>query len=431
MLKSLSLPISFCASFLFVMGAQAQVMIPEGVYQMANGAYYQPSSGIVTFDLAQIKSASPVSNAVGGVVSFPLKKAIDTAVQKLEADIAADAAKTGPRTAAEEADMRPVTLAVWNPKTDQITYVRAEKEGVKLNVLDPSPGRIRVAYTNGLNSTFIVDGKNGESVIAIRYPIYTSRVEGKKTIYDITDVVYMPYSGSIHTSDMVKEGERWLADTVKKVYDDLRTRGIHSRAFPDKLVADVIDPTFVTSVLLIEHTNPKLNAAQTAQQLERFAVTLAGNKNNSYAYSRSSAGALGLAQFIPSTYRSVATWKEYGLDPNFVSGMRTPTNAIKAQIAYLDYLLSRFPKETIATYETNRLLVEEYMAAAYNGGPSIVVKAMKVWEENLDANERAHVLTRSRLKLETMYYVLKLRRVREALKFHPDWLKTTTIAIAR
>ena len=39
---------------------------------------------------------------------------------------------------------------------------------------------------------------------------------------------------------------------------------------------------------------------------------------------------------------------------------------------------------------------------------------MSAWEENLDPNERQRVKNRSRLKLETMKYVLKLREVRAA-----------------
>jgi hypothetical protein len=56
--------------------------------------------------------------------------------------------------------------------------------------------------------------------------------------------------------------------------------------------------------------------------------------------------------------------------------------------------------------------LQEYVAAAYNGGAGRVKKALVVWEENLDPVERLRVRTRSRLKPETMQYVLKLRRVR-------------------
>lgn len=426
-----------------VRGAAASAQeLPAGIFQMANGAYYDVKTGTSSFSLADfgISLNATTSQIVATSTElidepvtsppiefrFPLKSAIQTAVAELETNIAVDARMTGTRTVTEEASERPVTLAVWNPKTDEIHYFRAVKNGTHLALSDIAPYRIRVTYTNGLNSTFVVDGHDGETVIAIRYPVYTSRLVGKKKIFDITDVVYVPYSGALHTPQMVDEGERWLAHAVDTVYADIRTRGIHSRAFPERLVADVIDPTFITSILLIEHISPQATPAQMRHQLEAFAVTLAGNRDRSYAYSRSSAGALGLAQFVPSTYKAVAGWTDFGLDPNFERGMRSPVNAIKAQIAYLDYLLSRMPKDAIANYDVHRLLVEEYIAAGYNGGVTRAIKAMSVWEENLDKNERVHVLSRSRLKLETMDYVLKLRAVRVALMLYPGWLEEST-----
>src|SRR3989344_4348078 len=172
----------FVVSAAFGSAASAYAQeLPPGVFRMANGAYYHVKSGMSSFDLAELVSrlsprAPGVPTSTPSVaLSFPLKRAIQSAVEKLEADIAADAATTGPRTASEEASSRPVTLTVWNPKTDAIRYVRAQKEGVRLALLDSSPSRIRVTYTNGLNSTFVVDGKDGETVIAIRYPIYSSR----------------------------------------------------------------------------------------------------------------------------------------------------------------------------------------------------------------------------------------------------------------
>ena len=98
--------------------------------------------------------------------------------------------------------------------------------------------------------------------------------------------------------------------------------------------------------------------------------------------------------------------------------MRDPVNALTAQVVYLDYLLAQFPKETRNRAHLFPSFTQEIVAAAYNGGPARVKKAMVVWEENLDPAERLHVLERSRLKKETMQYVTKLRLVRPALMRH-------------
>ncbi|MBP9869285.1 transglycosylase SLT domain-containing protein [Patescibacteria group bacterium] len=424
MLKTLSISTVLVGLLVSVLPASAQeVALPSGIFRMANGAYYQPSSGTVTFNLADLGQNLPSTETVTVVsdsLSFPLKTAIARAKDVFEAEIASAAAASGPVVATTEAEWRPVTIAIWNPKTDAIRYVRLEKNGAKLKPLGSSLTGITVTYANGVNSAFRITGADGEVVVGVRYPIYLSRKQGTKTVYDVKEVFYSPYSSGVHTAEMIQEGKLWLTQTVREVYADLRAKQVKSRAFPDRLVADVIDPQFVASILLIEHVSPTAMKGAAIKQLESFAVILAANKDRSYNYSRSSAGALGLAQFIPSTYVAVAKWKEYELKPEFDAGMTDPKNAMKAQIAYLDYLLSRLPKETIASYDTNRPLVQEYVAAGYNGGISIVHKAMVVWEENLDPEERLIVRTRSRLKLETMQYVIKLRHVREALK-GTDW----------
>jgi soluble lytic murein transglycosylase-like protein len=155
----------------------------------------------------------------------------------------------------------------------------------------------------------------------------------------------------------------------------------------------------------------KMNTAQ----LNPLYVTLATNKEKAFAYSRSSVGAMGIVQFMPKTYAAVAKWNGYGLKSSFDEGMGNATNAITAEVAYLDYLMSCLPKETVALYGTKPTLVHEVVAAAYNGGATRAVKAMAAWEENTDPKQRLHVKTRSRLKLETMNYVLKLRQVMDAL----------------
>lgn len=345
---------------------------------------------------------------------FPLKLAITRGRQMLQDAIDADGSGKI-RIEKTEAVWRDVTIAVWNPKTDAIRTIDMAKNGTKIKGTDDGVEDVTVTRANGLNSEFRIDSKDGEVVVAIRYPISTEKaITKKKKVYEVRDVVYTPYSSALHTPEMVAEGKRWLDATVAKVYGDLRTMGVTSRAFKGKLVSDTLDPEFVKAIVLIEHTDENALAKNAQFQIDALYVTFAANEGTTFNYSRSAVGALGLVQFMSKTYAAVAKWTPYKLNPSFEPAMRDPENAIRAEVAYLDYLLSCFSDETVATYATNRDLVHEYVAAAYNGGVTRAYKASVVWEENMDLKERIHVLKRSRLKLETMKYVLKLRMVRKA-----------------
>jgi hypothetical protein len=279
--------------------------------------------------------------------------------------------------------------------------------------VDKDTSAISVVSSNGVNSTFTIKGESQEVVVAIRYPLFKEQGTGKKRTYLKEEVVYTPYSALLHTPEMIAYGVDWLDRTVQAVYDKLRADQIPSKAFSGRLLADVVDPRFAKSILFIEHVDDRADGRAARIQWENFATILAGNEGRSYAYARSSAGALGIAQFMPKTYAGLVRRSELGLIPSFEEGMRDPENLIRAEVAYLDELMAYLPDDVVEKeYLDHPERLQEYVAAAYNGGAGRVKKALVVWEENLDPVERLRVRTRSRLKPETMQYVLKLRRVR-------------------
>lgn len=405
-----------------VSAAETDIVPPPGVFRMADGRFYQPSTGKQTFDVKEFISnveTATTSDVVAPVApkldDFPLLSAIRRGRDLLQARV--DDAKKGkkPATATKEAEVRSVTLAIWNKRTDGMRTVDGLKEGTKFTPYDKADTGIRVVRSNGINSEFDVKGDVDEVVVAIRYPIYMDiSTSKKKTKFEINDAVYVPYSADIHTPEMIAYGKAWLAEQMEAVYERLRKQGVPSRSMPSKRLADVIDPELPEMILAIEHIDQGVKDPKRA--LDRFYVTLAGNEDDSYDYSKSSVGALGIAQFMPKTYAFVASFPSLGLPKDFATGMRTPLHAITAEVAYLDYLLALLPKGTAAKLAEDPDAVHEYIAAAYNGGPARVKKAMVTWEKNLDAKTRLRVASSSRLRLETMGYVLKLRQVRNVLR---------------
>ena len=441
------------AAFVFpglVQAANADEILPPGVFHMADGNYYHIATGHTASTLSALEladgisppdvaptssppvlptpfptapsspstsTASSTTSTLVALANFPLKQAIYQGRALLQAAIDSDLSYIG-KVYTADPDAQHITLAIWDPKTNAVHTYDAMKSGVKLTPDAGQTDKVRVTYSNGLNSDFRVTSADGDVVVAIRYSIYTATAAStkKKPKYSRQDVVYTPYSPELQTPQMVAYGQAWLNEQISEVYASLRATGVPSRSLPSRTLADVISPELTQIIMTIEHTDQVATTQAAQNEVDHFYVTLAANEDSSYDFSRSSAGALGLVQFIPSTYKFVASLPHLGLTSNFETGMRKPTNAIKAEVAYLDYLLAQLPKGTASLMDSAPDLAQEYIAAAYNGGAARVKKAMAAWDMNLSTTQRVHVLARSRLKVETMDYVLKLRQVRTVLR---------------
>jgi soluble lytic murein transglycosylase len=103
-------------------------------------------------------------------------------------------------------------------------------------------------------------------------------------------------------------------------------------------------------------------------------------------------GALGLMQVMPATARDIARFA--ALEPPASGALHEPETSISFGQAYLEHLLNR---ESIG----DNLI---YLAAAYNAGPSRVVR----WEEALEAEDDPLLFLESIPLTETRIYVKKV-----------------------
>jgi hypothetical protein len=113
--------------------------------------------------------------------------------------------------------------------------------------------------------------------------------------------------------------------------------------------------------------------------LVREVLTIIGaNTTNAYAYSRSPAGARGLFQFIPDTYKRIARrYPRAGLKMDFVEGCTDHVNAAKASLLLFDADLDSLPENRLATLRNNVHETGRYLAAAYNCGAKRVYRSAK------------------------------------------------------
>ncbi|MDD5251613.1 MAG: transglycosylase SLT domain-containing protein [Patescibacteria group bacterium] len=274
-----------------------------------------------------------------------------------------------------------VVLALWNRETDEIHLFSGAKRGSSLRLDAAGAPKVRVTLSSGLLSRYAVD--DGKSVVVgLIYPLLEEKGKGKNAYLEATEIVYVPYSSALRTPEVLAAGSDYLSFRIQDAMADLRAKGTRSVAHPDRLLVDVIDPYLVKSVMIIEHTNQRqlLSLDAPESEVAYFLARLGLNGEAAYDQAVSSAGAAGLVQFIPSTYkRLVATRPDLGLIASFEVGMADHRNAIKAEIAYLDASLADMPESLQAACLADPVKASEILAAAYNGGSVRVRRAYALW----------------------------------------------------
>jgi hypothetical protein len=260
-----------------------------------------------------------------------------------------------------------VRIAFYNQNKDEIDYVVIRKVDFldsRSEALGRSEGgesvRITTIRGNGVNTPIIIyDSYNRQlTPLIVQYPI---EKYGK--------FVEMSYYVSSHpglvTPETVNAGKLYLRNVLDTARTKLREKGI----FIQPKVADIAE-----RLALVEHVDYYRFLNEPHRNIYNDVYTLyALNQGQTYRYSVSSAGAGGMIQMIPPTYRMIRSrYYSVGLIPDFVEGMRNHLNAAQAMLLYMQMtwndLLAESPvynalQDGIATQE-------QLMAAGYNSNPA-------------------------------------------------------------
>lgn len=293
-----------------------------------------------------------------------------------------------PRTTKTKPDeSKNVTLAIWDTLSDEVTSVSVKKTG--LSVSSENVGEdIQIGGGAGYATEYVIV-PNTKIVVGVLYPGVETITTKKTTTYRLSDLVYVPYSEPLHTHEVMRWGQKTLDRSIHEAATQAREQKVRSRAFPGSLLADVVDPVAIKSIMAIEHLDHRSVGRGADARLERFFIELALNEDGAFRYERSPAGARGLLQFIPKTYAAlVRRWSGLDLQPDFQLGTADLHNAIKAQMAYLDDVWLDLPQQardgTVSSPEQQRA----YLVAAYNAGGVRVRRAIKKWGSAWDQDYR-------------------------------------------
>ncbi|MGD9589870.1 MAG: hypothetical protein AB7Q37_16005 [Pyrinomonadaceae bacterium] len=260
-----------------------------------------------------------------------------------------------------------VRVAFHDWKTGELDFVVMSKEmflerGTPNRLISQNGKSLTVVTIrgNGVNTPITLNEDDGTRhlPLMVQYPVIRN---GKY----IETAYYMSTHPGLVTPEVVNAGRFYVRNVIEIARDRLREKGIHIQP----RIADIAE-----RLAAVEHVDHLRFRTEPHQNIYNDVFTLfALNEGQTYRYAVSSAGAGGMVQMIPSTYRMVRSWHpNVALMPDFVEGMRNHVNASQAMLLYMqrtwnDLFASPTVREALDSGFASQ---EHLMAAGYNSNPA-------------------------------------------------------------
>ncbi len=256
-----------------------------------------------------------------------------------------------------------VTLAILDRRNNRIHQLSLPKEtfltkGAEAN-LPTSLGmnvNLRIIRANGVNTAVTVFDDTGFALtpLLVEFPIEKRGVFRELAYYTSAHPALM-------SPELSRSGQLYVRTMLDFAAKRLRDKGI------------VISPQILDvaeRLCLVEHVDhERFRAENRAALFQEVYALFALNQNDTYRYSVSTAGAGGMVQMIPWAYNLMRQRHPgAGLIPDFVTGMRTHTNALEAMLLYMHDTWNDLAANEDVQYALNARLATqtELLAAGYN-----------------------------------------------------------------
>lgn len=260
-----------------------------------------------------------------------------------------------------------VRVAFFDWKSQQIDYAVLTKTSFLSTTSDKSTvssnGKnitLRTIRGNGVNTPVVIVDEDGKThlPLVVQYPV-------EKGGRYVETAYYISTHPGVVTPEVVNAGKLYVRNTIDVAREKLRELGI----FIQPQIADMAE-----RLATLEHVDHLRFRTEYHPNIYNDIFTLyALNEGNTYRYSVSSAGAGGMVQMIPSTYRMVRSrFYNVPLMPDFVEGMRNHVNAAQAMLLYMQWTWNDLIASPTVynAVQTGIATPAQLMAAGYNSNPA-------------------------------------------------------------
>lgn len=238
------------------------------------------------------------------------------------------------------------------------TLLQADAEVQLLSSLG-TPLTLRVVRSNYVNTAVrVLDAAGAElQPLLLKYPLEKGGAV-KELAY------YTSAHPSVSTPALTRRGRAYVRNGLDAAAAELAAKGLP------------IDPAIVDAaerLCFVEHVDHgRFMRESRPSLLDEIAALYALNAGDTYRYSVSSAGAGGMVQMIPPTYKAIREqYPAAALRADFVEGMRDHPNALRAMLVYMqdtwDYLARQ--EQVALALSTGRATQADLLAAGYNSNP--------------------------------------------------------------
>lgn len=321
---------------------------------------------------------------------------------------------------------REIALVIMDLITGDLDLIKITEKGNNLTV-PPGYEIENVTRPNGITNNAwntcrrVITPENKAIILNVwphyvneRVPRVSKNKRGKtitthQTIERIDNRVYGPYCEEVHVAEFVQSGVDRRKSIPRQAMDILRERGVMSRAFPDKLIADVehLRLEYFEGLSLIEHMDYGEFLLDPRKSAERVDVILGMNGENGYRFTCSRAGACGWVQYTKRTWNAIDSKYPAVQLPAFETGAPDHLYSMIAAILLFDNNLDSAIKKFGLSILNNSDLLGEMLFANFNGGTvrpygalkASILKSLEDWLTNP-------------MRTETQQYIEKWRYVR-------------------
>ena len=349
--------------------------------------YSYSVSGAATRSELILQKAEEAKKLLGDIeLSFETKSETHINKKRIKSKKTGKWTWTSYRRTSKVVSQKEVALAVWDPIEDKFHTIRLMipySYGAPFSFQVLTAGH-DVEHVAGRGpSKLVFTAKKDERkllVLAYRHwwisPGHSNNDDPKVFEKYAEEIIYSPYAPDLYDEETILKGAEFLFSEIAAVKLELQEKRIASRAYPDKMLSEVIPDDYPFNLGHNEQMDHGKYEADANLAAEEISIEYALNGKDAFRWIASSANARGPFQFTNiGRGKSLGTYDYVVRDcvganliKDFNSGTQDLRNMIKAAICLLDLELSKMPKDVLELYQNDYRAAAAYPSACYNGG---------------------------------------------------------------